>query len=54
MMGKNTNCPCKKKSCPRFGDCEACRAYHRSHETKKMTSCEKQRMDREQQAEAQK
>lgn len=21
-------CPCKKKSCPRYGDCEACRAHH--------------------------
>lgn len=46
MLESNTNCPCKKKTCPRYGDCAACREYHRSHETKKMTSCEKQRMDK--------
>ena len=21
-------CPCKKKKCPRLGDCPACMAYH--------------------------
>lgn len=24
----NPDCPCKKRSCPRHGDCAACRAYH--------------------------
>lgn len=25
---QNKSCPCKRKKCPRHGDCEACRAYH--------------------------
>ena len=24
----NDACPCRKQSCPRRGDCAACRAYH--------------------------
>ena len=24
----NNACPCRKQSCPRRGDCAACRAYH--------------------------
>lgn len=25
----NINCPCKRKKCERYGDCEACRAHHK-------------------------
>lgn len=25
---KEPACPCKRKKCARFGDCEACRAHH--------------------------
>lgn len=25
---ENKDCPCKRKSCPRHGDCEACKAFH--------------------------
>lgn len=28
ISAKNTSCPCKRKKCPRHGDCEACKAYH--------------------------
>ena len=28
--GQDT-CTCKKKSCPRFGKCEECVAYHREN-----------------------
>lgn len=34
-----SNCPCKKKSCPRHGDCEACRKHHA--ESKRKRPCEK-------------
>lgn len=38
-MTHNSNCPCKKKSCPRHGDCEACRKHHA--ESKRKRPCEK-------------
>ncbi len=25
---KNKSCPCKRKNCPRHGDCKACKAFH--------------------------
>lgn len=28
MAAKKTACPCKRKKCPRHGDCEACKAFH--------------------------
>lgn len=34
-----STCPCKKKSCPRHGDCEACRKHHA--ESKRKRPCEK-------------
>lgn len=34
-------CPCKKKSCPRHGDCEACRSHHMQSKRKRPVSCEK-------------
>ena len=37
---KNENCPCRKKGCPRHGDCAACRAYHA--ERKRPVFCERE------------
>ncbi|MGN1111484.1 MAG: GNAT family N-acetyltransferase [Oscillospiraceae bacterium] len=34
-------CPCKKKSCPRHGDCEACRKHHEDSKRKRPVYCEK-------------
>lgn len=36
-MITNPNCICSNVSCPRHGDCEACRAKHRPG----MTTCER-------------
>lgn len=27
-MAKNEKCPCPNKSCPRNGDCAACKTHH--------------------------
>ena len=37
----NENCPCKKKSCPRHGDCEACRKHHADSKRKRPVYCER-------------
>lgn len=36
----NENCPCRKKGCPRYGDCAACRADHA--ERKRPVFCERE------------
>ena len=36
----NENCPCRKKGCPRHGDCAACRSYHA--ERKRPVFCERE------------
>jgi len=36
---KKKDCPCKKKNCPRYGDCEACRAFHAA--SKRKLPCER-------------
>ncbi len=43
MTDKKTNptCPCKKKSCPRHGDCEACRKHHSESKHKRPVYCDK-------------
>ncbi len=33
------NCPCKKTKCERYGNCDACRAYH--SESKRKRPCER-------------
>ena len=38
----NENCPCKKKSCPRHGDCEACREYHEASKRKRPVYCDRE------------
>ena len=38
----NENCPCKKKSCPRHGDCEACRRYHEASKRKRPVYCDRE------------
>ena len=37
----NENCPCKKKKCPRHGDCIACRSYHAQSKRKRPVYCDK-------------
>ncbi|MDD6279621.1 MAG: GNAT family N-acetyltransferase [Oscillospiraceae bacterium] len=43
MPNKKTNptCPCKKKSCPRHGDCKACRKHHAESKHKMTVYCDK-------------
>ena len=40
MNQPNETCPCKRKKCPRHGDCAACRAYHA--ERKRPVFCERE------------
>ena len=35
------DCPCKKKSCERHGNCDACKAYHA--ESKRKRPCEREK-----------
>ena len=35
------SCPCKKKSCPRHGDCEACRKHHAESKRNIPVYCDK-------------
>lgn len=35
------SCPCKKKSCPRHGDCEACRKHHAESKRNRPVYCVK-------------
>ncbi len=37
----NENCPCKRKSCPEHGDCEACRNHHAASKRKRPVYCER-------------
>lgn len=37
----NENCPCKKKNCPRHGDCEACRIHHAASNRKRPVYCDR-------------
>lgn len=37
----NENCLCKKKSCPRHGDCDACRRHHAASNRKRPIYCER-------------
>lgn len=34
-------CPCKKKKCPRHGDCKACREHHANSGRKRSVNCER-------------
>ena len=36
----NENCPCRKKGCPRHGDCAACRSHHA--ERRRPVYCERE------------
>ncbi len=38
----NEKCSCKKKSCPRHGDCEACREYHEASKRKRPVYCDRE------------
>ena len=35
------SCPCKKESCPRHGDCDACRRHHAESNRKRPVYCMK-------------
>lgn len=37
----NENCPCKKKKCPRHGDCDNCRRHHAESMRKRPVYCER-------------
>lgn len=43
MTNKNTDptCPCKKKSCPRHGDCDACRQHHAESKRQRPVYCDR-------------
>lgn len=49
MTDKNgiAACPCKKKGCPRYGDCEACRRHHMQSKRKRSVYCEKHSIRKE-------
>ncbi len=36
----NPNCPCKRKKCPRHGNCEACRKHHAESKRQRPCTCE--------------
>jgi len=35
------NCPCKKKSCIRHGNCDECRKYHAQLKSQRPVACER-------------
>ena len=37
---ENRECPCKKRKCPRHGDCAACREHHA--QTGRCVACERE------------
>lgn len=42
-MTDNENCPCKRIKCKRYGNCEACRAYHSASKSKPLPVCEREK-----------
>ena len=42
MQEARSDCPCKKLTCPRHGDCAACRLHHASHK-KNPPTCEREK-----------
>lgn len=38
---ENTSCPCKKKKCIRYGNCEECRKYHIESKRQRPVACER-------------
>jgi hypothetical protein len=36
-------CPCRKKRCPRFGDCAACRRHHGENPKQGLPYCQRKR-----------
>ena len=41
---ENRDCPCKKKKCPRHGNCAACREHHA--QTGRSVACERRGLKR--------
>ncbi len=40
---ENKECPCKRKKCERYGNCDACRAYHAASKKNIPVACEKKK-----------
>lgn len=40
---ENNQCPCRKKSCERHGNCDACREHHAKSKSKIPVYCERQK-----------
>ena len=46
-MSKNDQeCPCRKKSCPRHGNCAECRAHHENSKRQRPVACERKKKQR--------
>lgn len=39
----NENCPCKKKKCERYGNCDECRKHHAESKRQRPVACEKKK-----------
>ena len=51
MQEARHDCPCKKLTCPRHGDCAACRLHHASHK-KYPPICEREKKGKKTREEA--
>lgn len=38
---QDIECPCKRKKCERYGNCNACKEHHHNSARKPMTACER-------------
>ncbi len=39
----NVDCPCKRKACEHYGNCDACRARHAKPDQKYPVACERKK-----------
>lgn len=42
-IAADPDCPCKKKNCPRHGDCVACRSYHAASRRQRPCYCQQKK-----------
>lgn len=47
MKGQNKNCPCKRVTCQRHGDCIACYEHHQKSNIRYETACEQRKKKKE-------
>lgn len=40
MLYDPKSCPCRRRGCPRYRNCEACLAHHRADSRFPLTACE--------------